>query len=253
MATFRRHDAVIAFEDTGDGCPVLLLAPGGLRSHRALWEESPWDPRVELVGDYRLIAMDQRNAGDSTAPIRSSDHWQDYADDQLGLLDALGIETCHVIGMCIGGPFISRLLTIAPDRFRSAVVIQPTGLHDNRDAKVAALDGWIAEVRDQHPETTADDWMLFRAQMLGDGILQSVDDAVLAAIRTPLLILAGADLYHPAEVSRRFAALVDGAELITDWRGDALPAADARIREFLAAHTPQRREALTKSHEKGAR
>lgn len=238
MATFRRHDAVIAFDDSGAGFPVLLLAPGGLRSRRSLWDESPWNPFVELAADYRLISMDQRNAGASTAPIRAADPWRDYAEDQLGLLDELGVETCHVIGMCIGGPFIARLLTTAPDRFRSAVAIQPTGLHGNRDAKAAALGAWIEEVRAGHPEASPSDWTLFAERMLGEGALQSVADDELARITTPLLILAGSDVYHPAEVARRFARSVHGAELIVDWRGDHLAAADARIRGFLAAHTP---------------
>ena len=50
--------------------------------------------------------MDQRNAGRSHAPLRATDGWQTYTDDQVALLDHLGLETAHVMGMCVGGPFL---------------------------------------------------------------------------------------------------------------------------------------------------
>jgi hypothetical protein len=37
-----------------------------------------------------MIAMDQRNASKSTAPIRATDTWVDYARDAIGLIDYLG-------------------------------------------------------------------------------------------------------------------------------------------------------------------
>ena len=77
--------------------------------------------------------MDQRNAGRSTAPVTADTGWATYRDDQLALLDELGIERCHVVGMCIGGPYIAGLLTRAPERFASAVLLQPVGIDGNRD------------------------------------------------------------------------------------------------------------------------
>ena len=55
-------------------------------------------------------------------------------DDQLALLDHLGIERFHVAGMCIGGSFIMELIEAAPERVASAVMLQPIGFEGNRQA-----------------------------------------------------------------------------------------------------------------------
>ena len=51
------------------------------------------------------ITMDQRNAngGQSTGPVQVEDPWGAFADDQLGLMDHLGINEFLFIGYCIGG------------------------------------------------------------------------------------------------------------------------------------------------------
>ena len=50
-----------------------------------------------------------------------------FADDQLGLMDHLGIDKFMVLGFCIGGPLIWNLLKRAPDRVVAAVLAQPSG------------------------------------------------------------------------------------------------------------------------------
>ncbi|MEG1454764.1 MAG: alpha/beta fold hydrolase, partial [Comamonas sp.] len=120
--------------DAAPRLPVLLLAPGGLRSRIGLWRHTHdgrarnWpDPTVELARARRVIAMDQRNAGQSFAPVGPQDGWDSFAADQLGLLDALGIERFHVLGACIGSSFALRLAELAPHRVASAVLQQPIG------------------------------------------------------------------------------------------------------------------------------
>jgi pimeloyl-ACP methyl ester carboxylesterase len=62
------------------------------------------------------ITMDQRNAngGESTGPVDKA--WDAFADDQLGLMDHLGIREFFYMGYCIGGCFAGKLLQRAPDR-----------------------------------------------------------------------------------------------------------------------------------------
>ena len=83
----------------------------------------------ELKAEYRCIAADLRNAnaGQSSGPLEAERPWDAYTDDQLGLMDHLGIDKFLVLGFCIGGPMIWNLLMRAPDRIVAAVLAQPSG------------------------------------------------------------------------------------------------------------------------------
>ncbi len=128
MPVFERDQVTIYFEDHGSGIPVLLLAPGGMRSSISMWPNAPFNPLVSLGDTFRLIAMDQRNTGRSSGPLDLEDPWGGYAKDQLSLLDYLGIDQFQVIGCCIGGSYILKLSQLAPDRIASAVLEQPIGV-----------------------------------------------------------------------------------------------------------------------------
>jgi pimeloyl-ACP methyl ester carboxylesterase len=239
MAVFANDQVSIHYDvegaAEGDELPVLLIAPGGMRSANELWTTMPWNPRAALADRYRVIGMDQRNAGRSTAPVSGHDGWPTYTADQLGLLDHLGIERCHLIGMCIGGPYIMGLLTAEPQRFASAVLLQPVGIDDNREAFHEMFDQWVGGIRDAHPSITDDEWRSFRSNMWdGEFVLTATPDQV-AACSTPMLVAMGNDLYHPPSTSRRIAELAPNATLVESWKeGDALVRIDATIREFLA-------------------
>lgn len=242
MPTFTRTttngDVAIRFDDEGDpgGDPILLIAPGGMRSANDLWNGMPWNPRSALASTHRLIGMDQRNAGNSTAPVSATDGWATYAEDQLALLDHLGVERCHVLGMCIGGPYIMGLLTTAPDRFVSAVMLQPVGIDENRHALQEMFDQWQTLIVDDHPEASADDWTSFRSNMWdGEFVLTATPDQA-ASIEAPALILMGDDLYHPQSTSRQLATSMANATLVERWKDDeSLPATNEAITAFLSA------------------
>lgn len=237
MPTLHLDNATIHYEEHGNGFPVLTLAPGGMRSFGDMWAKMPWNPVAELSGDYRVITMDQRNAGSSTAAITGDEGWDTYAADQVALLDHLGIERCHVVGMCIGGAFILKLLTIAPERFARAVPLQPIGQHDNRQAFHDMFDGWAAEVGPAHPEAGERELAAYRSAMYDvDDQLFSVPNSVLPSITTPMLVLRGDDQYHPRSASELLAATAPNAQLIERWKDpEHLPAAATAIAEFLAA------------------
>src|SRR5207245_11461117 len=79
---------------------------------------------------FRVIAMDQRNAGRSSGPLETSDAWSMYADDQLAVLDHLRIDSALVVGCCIGCSFIFKLVERAPLRIVAGVLMQPIGEND---------------------------------------------------------------------------------------------------------------------------
>jgi pimeloyl-ACP methyl ester carboxylesterase len=241
MAAFEHGPVTIHYDVEGDGFPVLLIAPGGMRSANELWNTMPWNPR-SLADTYRVIGMDQRNAGRSSAPVSADDGWATYAADQLALLDHLGVDRCHVVGMCIGGPYIAGLLREAPERFASAVMLQPVGIEpdgSNRDAFREMFDAWVELQADAHGDVDEATWVSFRGNMWdGDFLLTATEDDV-AAFTTPLLVAMGNDQYHPASTSRRIADLAPDVTFVEEWKqGDALDAFDGVARDFLARHTP---------------
>ena len=239
MPTFERDDILIHYIERGDGFPILLFAPGGMRSAAGFWKNSPWNPVAELSDRYRVIAMDQRNAGKSKAPVRDGDGWSTYTADHLALLDHLGIERCHLIGGCIGGPYCFGLMQAAPGRVASVVLQQTIGASQNRQAFYDMFDSWAQEIAGDHPEATEEIWRAFRSRMYDGDFVFNVDRDFVRSCEIPMLVLMGDDLYHPQVTSREIAALAPNAELVERWKEeDVLRETVARVRSFLEANTP---------------
>lgn len=239
MASFERAGAQIHYylegkPLEGDAVPVLLIAPGGMRSAHEIWDNTPWNPRTQLADSHALVGMDQRNAGRSTAPVSAADGWADYTADQLALLDHLGIERCHVLGMCIGGPYIFGLLKAAPERFVSAVILQPVGIAANRDVLEEMFDGWAEAQADRHPEADEQAWASFRSNMWDGDFVLTASPAELESIEVPVLLFKGNDIYHPADTSDEIAARLPRVTYVERWKDDdVLAATDATIKGFL--------------------
>ena len=129
MSFYEKGPVRIRYQEAGSGFPLLLIAGGGLNSAISGLTTAPFNPVEEFKGEYRCIASDLRNAntGQSSGPLEIDRPWDSFADDQLGLMDHLGIDKFMVLGFCIGGPFIWNLLKRAPDRVVAAVLAQPVG------------------------------------------------------------------------------------------------------------------------------
>ena len=236
MPVFERNGVHIYFEEYGnpEGTPILLIAPGGMKSALQLWTGKPFDPR-EHLGEYRLIAMDQRNAGQSRGPIEADHGWSHHTADQLGLLDHLGVEEFAVIGMCIGGPYIMGLIEAAPERVKAAVMFQPIGLDGNREAFFGLFDGWRASIQGDHAGVPAGHWAAYRQNMFGGDFLFNTtrEQASMPARRRSCLFM-GNDLYHPESVSRELASLLPSATLVERWKEpEVQDAAALAVREFV--------------------
>ena len=239
MPSFRNGAINIHYEESGpaDAFPLLLIAPGGMKSAIPFWANAPWNPIEHLSSDFRVIAMDQRNAGQSSAPVTAADSWASYVEDQLGLMDHLGAERFAVAGMCIGGAYGMGLIEAAPERVAAAVLFQPIGLENNRDAFYQMYDGWADELKPQRPEVDESAWAAFRENMYGGDFLFNVSREFTASVTTPLLVLKGNDIYHPEAISREVVELAANAELIEDWKeGDAVDSARQKVTAFLKAH-----------------
>src|SRR5947207_5527783 len=135
MPFYERGAVRIHYEEVGSGFPLLLIPGGGLNSSFQSWQTaSPFKPMERYKDDFRCICADLRNAnpGQSSGPLEIDRPWDAYSDDQLGLVDHLGIDKFMVMGFCIGGPFIWNLLRRAPDRIVAAVLAQPSGSRPER-------------------------------------------------------------------------------------------------------------------------
>jgi pimeloyl-ACP methyl ester carboxylesterase len=245
MPTIQHHGATIYYEEFGRGFPILTFAPAGLQSIIDVWNgpSAPINPTTEFAGSFRVIAMDQRNAGGkSRAPITAQDGWPSYAADHIALLDHLRIDRCHLYGQCIGGSFIMSLLKAQPQRIASAVLAQPIGrVGPIKPGHAARFDAWAKSLGNDHPEATEQVLDAFHQNLYGPGFVYSVDRAFVSTVRTPCLVLAGNDEAHPFPISEEVAKLLPNAEFIQEWKtGEALVAATVRIKEFLAKHTPRR-------------
>jgi len=235
MASFTFDGTEIHFDEYGTGFPVLLIAPGGMKSAASFWESTPWNPIPQLSETFRVIAMDQRNAGRSSGPISADDSWDTYTRDQLALLDYLGIEKFHAVGMCIGGPYVMGLIEAAPERVSAGVLFQTIGLSHNREAFYDMFDAWATPLSSTRPEIAEEVWAQFRGNMYdSDNLLFNVDETFVKSVKTPLLVFEGNDLYHPSETSVAVAELAQNAILVRDWQsGPSMALAAKNFFDFL--------------------
>jgi pimeloyl-ACP methyl ester carboxylesterase len=247
MAVLKREDAEIYFEEYGNGYPVLLLAPGGLRSNVGMWHspaDGParvWNDWTEVLASrYRVVAMDQRNAGRSRGAIAARHGWHTYAADQFALLDHLGIMRCHILGGCIGSSFCLRLCETAPQRISAAVLQNPIGL--NPEFPTYFPDGfveWCAEQRATRPDLDPAALRGFGQNMWDGDFVFSVSRDFVKRCTVPALVLPGNDKPHPTATGLELAEILPKAEMLRDWKGPQhIEAQRRRVLAFLEAHTP---------------
>ncbi|MDB5393761.1 MAG: hypothetical protein JWM91_1267 [Rhodospirillales bacterium] len=242
MAMFKRPDAELYYEVHGTGFPILLFAPGGLKSAVGFWSlaNAPWmDPRAALSDRFTVIAMDQRNAGKSMGDVKPDDGWHTFAGDHFALMDQLGFDRFHVMGGCIGGSYCFEAIEHDPCRVTAAVLQNPIGLDDNRDVWDAGVESYGETVRAREPSISQATIDAFGRNMFGGDFVFSVTRDFVKNCRTPLFLQPGTDKPHPPHTSAEIAALAPNIEVQTDWRGpNYLEESIRRVRAFLERNTP---------------
>ena len=246
MPTIQHNGASIYYEEYGQGFPILTFAPAGLFSTIEVWSKpmAPINPITDWAANYRVIVMDQRNAGGkSHAPVTAQDGWHSYAADHIAVLDHLRIDRCHLYGQCIGGSFIFSLLKAQPQRFASAVIAQAIGrVAEWKPGRSARFDAWAKGLVDSgaHPEINEQVLEPLFQNLYAAGFVYSADRAFVASCQTPCLVLAGNDEAHPYPISEEIAKLLPKNEgFIKEWKsGEPLVSAKVAVKAFLAKHTP---------------
>ena len=244
---YERGPVRIHYEEVGSGFPLLLIAGGGLNSTMAGLARGPFNAIEEFKGEFRCIASDLRNAnaGQSTGPLEIDRPWDSHTDDQLGVMDHLGIDKFMVLGFCIGGPFIWNLLRRAPDRIVAAVLAQPSGSRpEMRDLFYEGnMKGWGPELVKRRPEITMEtvDKFLTKMYRTNPDFVFTVTRDFVRNCQTPVLILPDDIPAHPYAVAMEAAMLAPNAEVsMFPWKEpkERIPLAVRQIRSFLRAHRP---------------
>ena len=239
----------IYYEEAGSGFPLMLLPGGGLNSTIGFFTGiSPFNAIEEFKGKYRCITADLRNApdGQSTGPVEVDRPWESYADDQLGLMDHLGIDKFMAMGFCIGGPFIGTLLKRAPNRVAAAVLAQPVGWRpEMRDPKYPGTfwKSWPAALNAKRPEIAVQTAEKFATNMfeVNPDFLFTVTRDFMRGCQNPVLVLPDEVPSHPYAVAMECAMLAPKAEVsIFPWREpkERVPLAVRQVHSFLKAHQP---------------
>jgi pimeloyl-ACP methyl ester carboxylesterase len=224
------------YEDVGSGEPLVLIM--GFGGDHMAWALQMADFSVR----HRLIVFDNRGVGQTDAP----DHpytTRMMAGDALGLMDALGIDRAHVLGVSMGGMIAQELALASPERVRSLHLAGTFGRPDaymlalnsawremriglGRESTLRALGLWLFSPTTyaERPElieallqnSLANPYPQSLAGFLRQGEAVAAHDALerLSAIRCPTLVsVAEDDILVPPRFAREIVARIEDAEL----------------------------------------
>ena len=247
MPMLKRDDGEIFYDVRGEGYPIFCLAPGWLRSATNMWarppdKSYPWTDWPGLLEThYQVIVMDQRNAHQSKTAIEADHGWHTYAADQLAVLDHLGIEKFHMVGVCIGASFALRLCEMIPERINAQVLPQPIGL--DPDAPTNFPDRfveWTKVMLDARPDLDEDKLVAFGHNMWDGDFVYSVTRESVKNCQAPSLVMPESNVSHPPATGREVYDLLPNSELVEQWE---YPDFENQQRsaglEFFAKHTPK--------------
>lgn len=226
----------LSFDEYGSGDPVVLIAgtgaPGRVwRTHQV--------PALTRAG-FRAITVDNRGVP-PTDLCEEGFTLGDMVADTAGLIDALGVGPCRVVGFSMGAIVVQELLLARPDLVGQAVLMATRGRTDALSAAASAAEldlcdrgvklppqyeAVVSVTRGFSRRTLSDeqvvrDWLdifemspvsssLSRSQLAADLIPNRLES--LRRIRTACLVLGfGDDLMAPPHLAREVADHIPGS------------------------------------------
>src|SRR5262249_4745999 len=159
--------------------------------------------------------------------------------------DHLGADKFLVLGNCIGGPFILKLLQRAPDRVVAAVLSQPSG-HRPESPDIFwnnNITNWGPALCARRPDITMEmiERYLHNLYRRPAAFVFTVRRDFVRPCRTPMRVLPAAIPPHPLAISMEIVSLAPNAEAsIYPWKEseDTIRKVVEHARTFLKAHEP---------------
>lgn len=252
MPIYESERASVYYEECGTGFPLLIIPGGGLNAtiQGFFKEQGPYSAPFDAIGEfqsgYRCITFDMRTAigGRSTGALEADRPWDAFTDDQLGLMDHLGIDKFLVMGFCMGGPLIWNMLKRAPDRVVAAVIAQPSGVRAEAPNAFYErnLSDWGPKFSARHPDIKMDQVEKYLRNMaLNKDFVYTVDRDFVRGCETPLLIMPDDVPAHPYAVAMESARLAPKAEVcLYPWKDckENTALAVRHVHTFLKAYRP---------------
>jgi pimeloyl-ACP methyl ester carboxylesterase len=249
-STIRAGELEVGYIDSGSGVPLVLVHGG--ESDRTQYATL----RAHLGAGIRAISYDQRDSGITVNPPVPYT-LGDLADDLVALLDALGLQSAHLLGTSFGGAVAQHTALRHPDRVASLILVATTPSfalcpgkvnelfdmsHDNRQK--AVKDFFVTPEGQTELHTRAAQTLAYRdpekSGRRHDAARQHEVRDRLGEITAPTLIVHGtADLLAPYTGATLMAQQIPNAELrsIEDGRHaiamEFAPTIAPWVREFL--------------------
>jgi YbgC/YbaW family acyl-CoA thioester hydrolase len=226
--------AELAVDVRGDGLAVLFV-------HGFPFDRTMWGAQLAGLTRCRRIAPDLRGVGDSRA-TRAEYSMTRYAEDVVGVLDALEVRRAVVCGLSMGGYIAFELLRRHPDRVRALILCDTRANADAADARqrrdelaaLAVREGpdavgervipnlLASSTRADRPEVLEQCRAMGRRYSVGGmvGALEAMRDRIdstelLSRIAVPTLVMVGAeDPTSPPAVMQAMADAIPGARYV---------------------------------------
>jgi pimeloyl-ACP methyl ester carboxylesterase len=152
IPTINSNGINLYYEIHGDGKPIVMIM--GL-SANIDW----WTPEfLKAIADrFKVIIFDNRDAGRSE---KSKEEYaiKTFADDTIGLIDELGIERAHFLGVSMGGMIAQEIALNYPERVKKLVLCSTNcGNPKSKLPSQEVLDVLMQEKPDITPEEIVED------------------------------------------------------------------------------------------------
>lgn len=113
------------YTEAGQGEPLILIMGLGASGEK-------WAPHVAAYAkEFHCIAIDNRGAGLTDAPVIEAYSTKQMAEDTIALMDALEIRSAHIHGISMGGAIAQWIAIRSPERVRSLILTSTFGYATN--------------------------------------------------------------------------------------------------------------------------